>query len=339
MTFTFGMIGASTIGSEALLEPASRRNDVRVVRVAALRPGAADEYAQKWGVSDASSDYDEVLADTRIDAVYVSNAAADHARWGIAALGAGKHVLCEKPIAVTGDEARAIRDAAIAADRIVMEGFHYRFHPLFLELQRLVASERFGILRSVQTVINGARAYDPTSILHVRELGGGALLHNGVYGIHWTRLLFDAEPISLRAAQRANPSGADSDTSAEFEFTGGRVASLHCSFDRTDPVSLILHFEGADAVVSGPIGPHHGHSLRIDPVKESSVVVTFEGRTSFDYQLDQFTSRVEQNLPGGGRGDDILANALAIDAVRRAAESGRPQTVLGSTSRPNTKEF
>jgi predicted dehydrogenase len=321
MTLTFGMIGASTIGVEALLEPASRRDDVRVARIAAARPGSAEAYALKWNVPSTSSDYEDVLTDPQIDAVYIANAAADHARWAVAALEAGKNVLCEKPIAVTSDEARAIRDAAGRADRVVMEGFHYRFHPLFVELERLVASARYGELESIQSTINGERAYDPVSILHVRELGGGALLHNGVYGIHWTRVLFDAEPVVTRASQAFNPSGADSDTSAEFEFADGRTASLHCSFDRSDPVSLVLRFAGAEVIVTGPIGAHHGHSLRIQPSTGPSEVRTVEGRTSFDYQLEEFLRRATGGPPEHGRGDDVVANAAVIDAIRCAAGS------------------
>jgi len=327
MTLKFGMIGASTIGVEALLEPAARRSDVEVVRVAAIRPGAAEQYSRAWGIAAASSDYEEVLRDPRIDAVYVSNAAVHHARWAIAALEAGKHVLVEKPIAVSTDESRAIVAAARLADRVVMEGFHYRFHPLFLSLRQLVASGDYGTLRSIASVINGARPYDPTSILHVRQLGGGALLHNGVYGVHWTRLLFDAEPTAVRATQRRNPSGADSDTAAEFEFPGDRTASLHCSFDRDDPVSLTLRFESADVVVTGPIGPHHGHSVRLTPASGSSEVSTVAGRSSFDYQLDEFVRRVEARAPVEGRGDDIVAGSLILDAIHRAAQSGNFESI------------
>jgi predicted dehydrogenase len=327
MTLRFGMIGASTIGAEALLEPVRRRNDIQVVHVAARRPGAAHSYAQKWAVPRASSDYEDVLADAQVDAVYVSNSAADHARWTIAALEAGKHVLCEKPIALTGEEARAVEDAARGAGRIAMEGFHYRFHPLFLSLEQLVATGRYGSLQSIRSLINGARPYDPTSILHMRDLGGGALLHNGVYGVHWTRLLFDAEPTAVHASQQSNPSGADSDTSAEFEFPGGRTASLHCSFDRSDPVSLTLVFEKAEVVVTGPIGPHHGHSLRIEPTAGPSEVATVAGRSSFDYQLEEFARRALARAQIGGRGDDIVANAITIDAIRRAASSGRAEAI------------
>jgi predicted dehydrogenase len=327
MTATFGMIGASTIGAEALLEPASRRDDVAVIRVAARRSGAAVRYAEKWGVPRASDDYEDVLADPDVDAVYVANAAAEHAKWAIAALEAGKHVLCEKPVAVAAGEARAIAGAASATGRIVMEGFHYRFHPLFRALEREAVSGRFGRLLSIHSVIDGARTYDPTSILHVAALGGGALLHNGVYGVHWTRILFDAEPTSVRAAQRWNPSGADSETSAELEFADGRIASVHCSFDRDAPVSLTLRFEGADVVATGPIGPHHGHSLRIIPVHGASEVSTVAGRSSFDYQLEEFVRRTGAIAEAPGRGDDIVANLNVIDAVRRAAESGRTEPV------------
>jgi Predicted dehydrogenases and related proteins len=327
------MIGAASIGPEALLEPAARRHDVRVLRVAARRAGAADDYARAWNVPRASADYEDVLADRHVQAVYIANAASDHARWTMAALQAGKHVLCEKPIAVSGREARAIVDAAAATGRVVMKGFHYRFHPLFRALQQLVRTERFGGLVAVRSVVNGRRMYDPASILHVAALGGGSLLHNGVYAVHWSRLLFDAEPIAVRARQRRNASGADSETIAELQFPGGRKADVHCSFDRDDPVSVALTFPGAEVAVTGLIGPHHGHSLRIMPTAGPSEVTTVAGRSSFDYQLEEFLRRVgaEGAVDSAdttiGRGDDIAANSDVIDAIRQAAATGNAEKI------------
>jgi predicted dehydrogenase len=334
MSLSFGMIGASSIGPEALLEPVARRDDVDVIRVAAVRAGAAERFASTWGVPRASCQYEDVVTDPDVDAVYIANAATDHASWAIAALGAGKHVLCEKPIAVSGSEARAIDRAASTAGRVVMEGFHYRFHPLFAAVRLLVTSQRFGPLVSVQSSVDGTRTYDPGSILHVNDLGGGSLLHNGVYAVHWSRLLFDAEPIAVSARQRQNPSGADSETMAVLQFSAGRSATVHCSFDRDDPVSITLTFSKGQAVVTGAIGPHRGHSLRTTPDVGPTEVTTVAGRTSFDYQLEEFLRRsradsIARVNPTGGRGDDIVANLDVIDAIRLAASTGKVTKVGG----------
>jgi predicted dehydrogenase len=324
---SFGMIGASSIGSAALLEPAARRDDVSVVRVAARRSGAAMAYASAWGVPNSSTGYEEVLDDPEVHAVYISNAAADHAHWTVEALQAGKHVLCEKPIAVSREQARAVRRAASARGRVVMEGFHYRFHPLFGVIADLVTSGRFGRLDAIRSTVNGKRAYDPASILQSKPAGGGALLHNGVYAVHWSRLLFDAEPLTARASQRLNPTGADSDTAAELEFPGGRSAIVHCSFDRDDPVSVTLSFASAQVVTTGVIAPHLGHSLRVVPHVGPSTVMTVAGASSFDYQLAEFVHRVAAADAGPepaaahDRGDDIEGNLAAIDAIRLAAST------------------
>ncbi|GAB3391739.1 Gfo/Idh/MocA family oxidoreductase [Humibacter soli] len=327
----FAMIGASSIGGEALLEPALRRDDVRVVRVAARRPGAAAAYAQRWNLPRSSDRYENALTDPEVDAVYIANAAADHALWTEAAIAAGKHVLCEKPIAVTGNEARTVTEAASDSHRLVMEGFHYRFHPLFTAVRGLVSSGRFGELVSIHSVVDGSRAFDPSSILHVASLGGGALLHNGVYAIHWSRLLFDAEPVAARASSTLNPSGADSETLSDLYFADGRTAVIECSFDRDAPVTLTLAFESARVIVTGPIGAHHGHSLRIEPTFGSTEVMTVAGGTSFDYQLEAFVRRVGAVATTAGgldRGDDIVAQADVVDAIRRAAGSGRTESVV-----------
>jgi len=331
---SFGMIGASSIGPAALLEPAARRDDVSVVRVAARRAGAAERYASAWNVPKSSSRYEDVLADREVDAVYISNAAVDHARWTIEALQAGKHVLCEKPIAVSREEAGAIRRAASASGRVAMEGFHYRFHPLFGAIGDLVRSERLGPLDAIRSTVNGKRAYDPASILQSKPAGGGALLHNGVYAVHWSRLLFDAEPLTARASQRLNPTGADSDTAAELEFPGGRSAIVHCSFDRDDPVSVTLSFASAQVVATGVIAPHLGHSLRVVPDVGPSTVMTVAGASSFDYQLAEFARRAAAAAGTGpepaaayGRGDDIEGNLAAIDAIRLAASTGEVEEI------------
>lgn len=333
VSVAFGMIGASSIGPEALLEPAARRKDVGVHRIAARRAGAAEAYGRHWGVGNFSSNYEELLADPKLDAVYISNAAVDHAYWTIAALTAGKHVLCETPIALNGSEARAIAGAARDAKRIVMEGFHYRFHPLFATLLHLTNTKRFGRLTTITSSVNGKRAYDPSSILHLAALGGGSLLHNGTYAVHWSRLLFDSEPLKVTAQQELNPGGADSETTARMTFPGNRMADLGCSFNRSDEVSTTLRFDTATVVATGAISPHHGHSLRINPSNRPSEVVTVCGRSSFDYQLDEFVRRVKAACatdapqPSTSRGDDIAANSDAIAAIGRSAASGRVEEI------------
>jgi predicted dehydrogenase len=335
------MIGASSIGPAALLEPAARRDDVSVVRVAARRSGAATAYASAWDVPHSSTRYEEVLDDPDVDAVYISNAAADHAHWTIEALQAGKHVLCEKPIAVSREEARAIRGAASVRDRVVMEGFHYRFHPLFGVIADLVTSGRFGRLDAIRSTVNGKRAYDPASILQSKRAGGGSLLHNGVYAVHWSRLLFDAEPLTARASQRLNPSGADSDTAAELTFSGGRSAIVHCSFDRDDPVSVTLSFSSAQVVATGVVAPHLGHSLRVVPDAGPSTLMTVAGASSFDYQLAEFAHRVaaagtgSERAAAHDRGDDIEGNLAAIDAIRLAASTGQVEQITPAEAEPD----
>jgi hypothetical protein len=134
-------------------------------------------------------------------------------------------------------------------------------------------------------------------------------------------VLFDAEPLATRAARRLNPSGADSTTVAELDFPGGRTARVECSFDRDAPVTLRMIFDSAVVTATGPIGAHHGHSVRIEPVDGPAEVLTVAGLTSFDYQLQEFVARVNGDGTALGRGDDIAANAAAIDGIRQAGPS------------------
>lgn len=315
-----GMIGASTIGVNALIAPA-RHLGIEIAAVASPRPGAAADYARQHGISTSYSSYDRLLADDRIDAVYISTAASDHVRSAAAALGAGKHVLCEKPIAVDAAGALSLHGAAADSGAVLMEGFHYRFHALFQALLALANRGELGSLQSIESRVCGVREFVPGSILHEQHLGGGALLHNGVYAIHWSRMLFDAEPVTVDASQTVNPSGADSETRARLTFPGGRVASLICSFDRDAPVGATLTFEGGVVDVVGLIAPQYGHSLSIHARGKVRRAKTFTGEPTFDLQMQEFLRRIASGDGGTGRGDDIVANMSVVDLIRRSARA------------------
>src|SRR5262245_55899785 len=147
-----GILGAARIAPRALVEPARACPRVEVVSVAARDPERARAFADEHGLSRAEPSYEALVASPDLDAIYVALPNGAHAPWSIRALAAGKHVLCEKPIASNGDEADEMVRAADEHGRVLMEAFHYRYHPLAQRVVEVARSGELGALRHVSAV-------------------------------------------------------------------------------------------------------------------------------------------------------------------------------------------
>jgi predicted dehydrogenase len=170
----------------ALINPAKKNSDVVVAAVAARDASRAHAFATKHGIPRVHENYDALIADPDLDAVYNPLPNGLHGRWTRAALAAGKHVLCEKPFTANAAEAREIADLAAKSDRVVMEAFHYRYHPLSLRAEEIVASGELGKLKRVET----AMCFPLPKFSDIRynySLAGGATMDAGCYAVHMSR--------------------------------------------------------------------------------------------------------------------------------------------------------
>ncbi|MCW5951671.1 MAG: Gfo/Idh/MocA family oxidoreductase, partial [Propionibacteriaceae bacterium] len=224
--FSIGLLGASGIAPAVMIKPASRRSDVEVAAVASRQKARAQAYAEKWGIPRSYGSYEELFADPAIDLVYVALPPSEHARWAIAALRAGKDVLCEKPFAMNAQQARAMSAVADSTGRRLIEAFHDRYHPLSLELDDIRASGRLGELVTLTAVFDAPIPFDPAQFRHDPALGGGALMDLGCYPVHWVRALLGEEPAVTRAAVELNDLGADLSFSASLAFPSGPTATV-----------------------------------------------------------------------------------------------------------------
>src|SRR5271168_5020574 len=148
-----GILGASSFAPTTLINPARGNDEVVVAAVGARDMEGAQAFAAKHGIARAHGSYEALIADPDLDAVYVLLPTSFHGRWTRAALAAGKHVLCEKPFAANAAEAREIAELAAASDRVVMEAFHYRYHPLALRIEEIIASGELGKLERVEAAL------------------------------------------------------------------------------------------------------------------------------------------------------------------------------------------
>jgi predicted dehydrogenase len=319
-----GILAASGIAPTAVIRPAARRSDVVIAAVAARDASRAAAYAKVHGIRRSYGDYGSLLADPGIDLVYVALPPSGHAEWSIAALEAGKDVLCEKPFAMNATEARRMRQAADDTGHRLIEAFHDRYHPLSAELDELKASGRLGDIVSLDANFSVTIPYDPLSIRHEPAVGGGALMDLGCYAVHWIRAFMNEEPTITGAAATLNPLGADMSMAATMTFESGATATLATTMEPAAGTICSLEVVGTrgTAHVHGLVGPTHGHWIRetIDGIPSERTVRGFE---TYDHQLSAVVEGLASGTPMLTEGRDSVANMEVIDAIYGAAGFNR----------------
>ena len=198
-----GVLGAARIAPTALIKPAKKNADVVVAAVAARDVSRAQAFAAKHGIARVHDSYEALIADPDIDAVYNPLPNGLHGKWTRAALAAGKHVLCEKPFTANADEAREIAELAAKSDRVVMEAFHYRYHPLALRIEEIIASGELGKLQRVEAALCFPLP-NSSDIRYNYSLAGGATMDAGCYAVHMVRTFGGSTPevVSAQAKLR-----------------------------------------------------------------------------------------------------------------------------------------
>ncbi|NOS76078.1 MAG: Gfo/Idh/MocA family oxidoreductase [Methyloglobulus sp.] len=235
-TIKWGILGAARI-NERLMPAIVEASNAELVAIASRRPGAAAQtlaqYAPQQQHVKTYDNPEALLDDAEIEAVYVPLANHEHAEWALRAIERGKHVLCEKPMALNVADIDAIKAASSKHNVKVMEGFMYRFHPQHARVQELIRLGTIGEVRSVRAsysfMMRPARMYRLTESV---ENGGGAMWDIGCYAIHSARLFFDQNPVAVTAMSRYVESGADITTSGIIDFGEGKFAHFDFSFER-----------------------------------------------------------------------------------------------------------
>jgi predicted dehydrogenase len=313
-----GLLAASKIAVTAVIEPAKARDDVAVTAVAARVPARARAYADTHGIVGVADDYAELIARDDVDVVYVGTPIAAHAEWAIRAAEAGKAVLCEKAFALDAGEARAMVAAARAADRPLLEAFHYRFHNVVRRAEAIVRSGELGRLTRAEARFDVVIPYSADEIRWRADQGGGALGDLGSYPAHALRTLVGAEP-QVTSAEIEMWEGVDATTSAELRFPGGLEGRLSCSMvaERFD-ASLTLTGENGVLTIRNFVGPQMGCSFRVRIGEEVRSEPT-EGPTTYAAQLEHLVQVMRQGVTPLTGGEDAIANLALMDAIRAAA--------------------
>jgi len=326
-----GILGAARIAPRGIVTPANAQLGAEVVAVASRDLDRARDFAAQHSIPVALGSYQELVTRDDVDLVYVPLPPSAHLEWCTAALANGKHVLVEKPFANNAQDAAQMVAAARTADRFLLEGFHYRFHPLFERALQELRRGAIGRIRHIEAVFNANLPDTPGELRYIEALGGGALMDLGCYCMHWIRSVANDEPAVVSARARCGTPGVDLDIEAQLAFTSGPTATLKCSMQPEDGVLFRrLRVEGDNGVLEldNPVSPHAGATLSIESDAPSLPQIVSGGDTTFQYQLrhvlDVIAGRA-QPLTGG---DDAINNMRALDSIYRAAGL-RPRGLAG----------
>jgi predicted dehydrogenase len=318
VSLNLGLLGASRIAPTAIVAPATTISGVVVEAVAARLADRAAAFAKAHGIPVAVGGYDALFEVPGLDAVYVGLPISAHAKWTLAALQHGMHVLCEKPFALSSDEARMMVAAASSRGLVLMEAFHYRFHPLFEALLDVVRSGEIGRIQRIAAIFNAPVEPAPGEIRFDPALGGGALWDLGSYCVHWVRSIMGSEPAVGSASQVMTPTGVDQATTALLIFSGGVEARIDCDMAAPFHAAVTVTGDAGEVQALNPLAPQFGHALKVTTA-EGTRSQTFTRRPTYDFQLLAFLDAVRSGgvpLTGGG---DAIAQMVVLEAIRDAA--------------------
>ncbi len=314
-----GVLGAARIAPSALINPAKDNPDVVVTAVAARDGARAQAFAAKNQIPRVHDSYEALIADPDLDAIYNPLPNGLHGKWTRAALDAGKHVLCEKPFTANAAEAREIADVAAKSNRVVMEAFHYRYHPLTLRTEQILASGALGKLQRVEAAL----CFPLPRFSDIRYnyvLAGGALMDAGCYAVHMVRTFGGSTPEVVSAHAKLRDPQIDRAMTAELQFAEGHTGRVRCSMwsSRLLEISARIVGERGELSLFNPVMPHFIHRLAIR-LPEGRRIERFPRRASYAYQLDAFAAAVLRGEPVKTTPEDAIENMTVIDAIYRAA--------------------
>jgi predicted dehydrogenase len=320
----WGVIGTANIGLQKVI-PAMQRAELCSIDAIASRDGAtAESAATALAIPRWYASYEELLDDPELEAVYIPLPNHLHAEWAVAAAEAGKHVLCEKPLAMDAAQARSMIDAVQATGMLLMEAFMYRHHPLWQRVRELVDGGVIGELRSIQAVFSYYNV-DPANIRNIAAYGGGALMDIGCYPINVARMLYGTEPDVVSARVVRDPGfGIDVLTTAVLDF-GGRHAGFTCSTQLESDQRVLLLGTSGRLVVEIPFNIPPDRPTRLirywggdPPVTPESEVYEFAPADQYGIQGDAFSRAVRSGGPVPVPPEDAIGT---LDVIHRIIES------------------
>lgn len=321
----WGILSTAAIGRTKVIPGIQRAEHCEVVAIASRDLTVAERVAADLAIPMAHGSYEALLADADVDAVYVPLPNHLHAEWTIAAAEAGKHVLCEKPLAMTVRDAERMIEAAERAGVHLMEAFMYRLHPSWVAAREIVASGRIGRLAAVHSWFSYYND-DPANIRNVLSAGGGALYDIGCYSVNLSRMLFDGEPTRVDAIVVRDPlNGTDVVASGILAFGDG-LASFTCSTRLEDDQRVDIYGTAGRISIEIPFNIPPDRPTRVfvtaggePPVAPDTETLTFDTADPYTVEAEAFALAVLEGRHVPVPPSDAIGNLRVIERILASA--------------------
>jgi D-xylose 1-dehydrogenase (NADP+, D-xylono-1,5-lactone-forming) len=313
--------------NRSLIPPLQASKRSQLVAVGSRDQAKGEAYARQWNIPRVHGSYEALLADPEIDVIYNSLPNSLHAEWTIRALEAGKHVLCEKPLAISLAEVDAISAAAQKHGNIVAEAFMYRHHPLTIKVKELVASGVIGELRTVHGAFTFNIGDHPENVRLHAGLGGGSVWDVGCYPVSYTRFVIGCEPEEVFGWQVSGASGVDETFTGQMRFPGGILAQFDCGFRSN--FRAHMEFVGSLGTIDipKPFKPEAAGKIVLRRGDEIQNIRVPGPKLLYMGEVDDLTDAVLLGKPQRVTLADSRANVAVLLGLLRSAREGKPVTM------------
>jgi predicted dehydrogenase len=323
----WGVLSTAAIGRLKVIPAIQKAAHCEVVAIASRDAALGARVAAQLAIPTVHGSYEALLADPQVEAVYIPLPNHLHATWAIAAAGAEKHILCEKPLALSASDAERMIAAAEHAGVLLMEAFMYRLHPSWIAVRDLVATGRIGRLTALQSWFSYHND-DPTNIRNILDAGGGALYDIGCYCVNLSRMLFASEPTRVEGVVVRDPTdGTDVVTSGILEFENG-LASFTCSTRAEDDQRVDIYGTEGRISIEIPFNIPPDRPTRVfvtaggdPPVAPHTETLTFATADAYTAEADAFAMAVLDGRPVPVPPSDAVANLRVIERLFDAAQA------------------
>lgn len=320
-TLNWGFLSTAKI-SKALIDPLRKSKRNSLVAVASRDKSRAEMYARTHKIPRAYGSYEDLLADPTIDVIYNPLPNSMHAEWTIKALQAGKHVICEKPIALSVEELDAMATAAQETGRLVVEALMYRSHALTAKVKEIVQNGQLGRIR----LVRGSFSYPGTDVDNYRlkpEMGGGSLWDVGIYPLSYTRFVLGEESREVFGWQTPGPTGVDQSFVAQLKFPGDVHLQFDCSMAL--PHHMFMEFVGEDAtlVIPQPFTPGVKNTLYLSRDGKNSTIQV-PGDTTYAGEVEALSDAILEGAATAVSMDDSRMTLQIILALFKSDLTGKP---------------
>jgi len=318
----WALLGTARI-NRSVIPPlrASARN--RLLGVASRSADRARAYAAEWGLARIWPSYDDLLADPEVDVVYIPLPNALHAEWTVRAVEAGKHVLCEKPLATRVADVDAIAAAATARRRVVAEAFMYRHHPQTRQVKQLLDEGAVGELRLFRGTFRFTLSR-PDDARWAPAMGGGSLWDVGCYPVSFARYLMGTEPVEVLGWQHVTPGGVDDTFAGHLHFAAGVCAAFDSSFRAPFAAEFEVVGTGGTLRLRNPYKPGLDPIIDLVDHEGRSREIVADGQDLYSGEVEDLAAAVLDGQPPRMSLADSRGNVAVLAALHESARTGRP---------------